>query len=356
MMSQLTLPLIDQMPLRIGRRFSLHQLEAMETLAALPDQSVQLLITDPPYESLERHRNTGTKARLKDFFDVVPNSYYPAFFEQCYRVLAKHSHIYIMCDYPTLFHIDPAMRAAGFYVWKALVWNKMRRGNGYHYPNSHEYIIFGEKGSVFGKHGTGPKRRNLNTNNFLDVLSHESLRGHNAWGEKHYITEKPLSLLEVLISESSQPGELVLDPFMGSGAVGHAALRIGRHFIGSDISPKSLAYANRRIQGLLEYEHDQAQQPYFKQDPMTDPFRLYLHQALDIAYWRKGLRAQNVADLFGVLKSDIMGFKAELPKYLQRSTIWRKCGLRSKEIVLLFGRGQELFSEPEARQILESAA
>jgi len=111
--------------------FSLSNLDAVAWLERLPSGSVSLAITDPPYESLEKHRAIGTTTRLKhskassnDWFAIFPNARFDELFTQLYRVLAKNSHLYLFCDPETMFVAKPAGERAGFKFWKPLIWDK----------------------------------------------------------------------------------------------------------------------------------------------------------------------------------------------------------------------------------------
>jgi site-specific DNA-methyltransferase (adenine-specific) len=214
----------------------LAQVDAVEWLRALPAASVDLVVTDPPYESLEKHRAIGTTTRLKhskassnDWFSIFPNARFPDLFREVHRVLRKDRHFYLFCDPETAFVAKPLAEAAGFKFWKPLVWDKKRIGMGYHYRSRYEFILFFEKG-----------KRKLNDLGTADII--ESPRVYNG-----YPTEKPVEVSEVLVGQSTQPGELVVDPFMGSGSVGVAALRCGRSFAGSDICAEAVAVACARL-------------------------------------------------------------------------------------------------------------
>ena len=88
-----------------GSSFGLSQLDAVEWLRGLPAESLDLLVTDPPYESLEKHRAIGTTTRLKvsaassnTWFQVFPNRRFPELFAEVHRVLKRDAHFYLMCD------------------------------------------------------------------------------------------------------------------------------------------------------------------------------------------------------------------------------------------------------------------
>ncbi|GIC75494.1 site-specific DNA-methyltransferase [Moritella sp. F3] len=214
----------------------LHKIDAVDWLKTLPDESVDLVITDPPYESLEKHRKIGTTTRLKksagssnQWFDIFPNSDFPALIEQIYRVLKKNSHFYLFCDQETMFVIKPIAEDFGFKFWKPIVWDKCAIGMGYHYRARYEFILFFEKG-----------KRKLQDLGMPDVLQEKRV-----W--RGYPTEKPVPLIEKLITQSSSIDDLVIDPFFGSGATLVAAANLGRKSEGADIAPSAHEFVNNRI-------------------------------------------------------------------------------------------------------------
>lgn len=227
------------MVLAVSALFDLARQDAVSWLRSLPAASVDLVITDPPYESLEKHRAVGTTTRLKhskassnDWFSIFPNDRFGDLFVEVYRVLKKNAHFYLFCDPETMFVAKPIAEASGFKFWKPLIWDKKRIGMGYHYRARYECILFFEKG----------KRRlaNLGTSDII-----EAPRVHNG-----YPTEKPVAVGEILVAQSSVPGDLVLDPFMGSGAFGVAAANSGRNFAGNDIGKDAYRIAKRRLTEL----------------------------------------------------------------------------------------------------------
>lgn len=245
--------------------------DAFELLADLDDASIDLTVTDPPYESLERHRVTatgrprGTTARLSEskgssnpWFGVLANADAPRLFAELYRVHRPRSHAYVLCDEPTAEVYKAAARDAGFWVWKSLIWVKVkadgspRLGMGYHWRNATERILFIEKRTRRQvEHAawsvrldpTG-KGRQLRRRGWGDVLAFEPIRGRGA--SAPYPTEKPVPLLARLVENSSAPAALadagtpadvVLDPFAGSGSTGWAARALGRRFVLGDVNP-----------------------------------------------------------------------------------------------------------------------
>lgn len=240
-------------------------MDALEFMAKIKDDSVDCIVTDPPYESLEKHRARGTTTRLKnskassnDWFDVVPNYYLKLFLDEAWRVLKKNTHMYIFCDDETSNVIerlvnglpgactisvdDPLTQAMitgnQFTWWKRIVWNKEAMGTGYHYRAKKENIVFLEKG-----------KRQLTSKSVPDFLDPEMLDALVSKKKiyRGYPTEKPPEISAVLIEQSTQPGERVIDPFCGSGSVGVAAVTLGRKFAGSDICAEAVDITKRRI-------------------------------------------------------------------------------------------------------------
>jgi site-specific DNA-methyltransferase (adenine-specific) len=216
--------------------FELAALDAVNWLRELPTESVDLVVTDPAYESLEKHRAVGTTTRLKhsksssnDWFRVFPNERFGELFAEVFRVLKPDTHFYLFCDAETMFITKPEAERAGFKFWKPLVWDKKMIGMGYHYRARYEFILFFEKG-----------KRRLNDLGVADIITEPRIH-------RGYPAEKPVKVSEIVISQSSQPGDVVADPFMGSGSVGEAALRLKRRFIGTDLNPDAVQLTGQRL-------------------------------------------------------------------------------------------------------------
>jgi site-specific DNA-methyltransferase (adenine-specific) len=234
--------------------------DAVEWLRQLPDASVDLVVTDPPYESLEKHRAVGTTTRLKhskassnDWFEIFPNTRFEDLFNEVWRVLKKNTHFYLYCDAETMFVAKPIAEQVGFKFWKPIVWDKKKIGMGYHYRARYEFVLFFEKG-----------KRKLNDLGIPDII--EAPRIYRG-----YPTEKPPEVSDVLITQSTVPGELVADPFMGSGSVGVAAVRSGRNFIGNDLCAEAVEITRARLVEAGAHDGDPLQG-----DEAADPRQLEL--------------------------------------------------------------------------------
>ena len=213
--------------------------DAVQWLKTLNDSSVDLFITDPPYESLEKHRAIGTTTRLKnsksssnEWFTIFPNSRFEELFREIYRVLKKGSHFYLFCDQETMFVAKPIAEKIGFKFWKPIVWDKCAIGMGYHYRARYEFILFFEKG-----------KRKINNLSTPDILEYKRV-----W--RGYPTEKPVELIEILIQQSSSPEEIVVDSFFGSGSTLIAANNLSRNYLGCDISDAAHEHFIKRINNI----------------------------------------------------------------------------------------------------------
>jgi site-specific DNA-methyltransferase (adenine-specific) len=191
--------------------------DARQFLPTLPDQSVDLIVTDPPYH-FERG---GTYFR--DWFDELDDDEWPAIFAELHRVLERNAHAYVFCDPRTLPIFNAAAHAAGFRVRDPLVWNKGSIGLGACWRPQYEFIAWYEKG-----------RRPGNRNNRPNLLTAPRVA-------RGYPTEKPVPLLTELIAQASRAGGLVLDPFCGSGNVGKAARDLRRRAVLCDVSSRVAA-------------------------------------------------------------------------------------------------------------------
>ena len=224
--------------------------DAFELLKSLPPESIDLVVTDPPYESLQLHRARGTTTRLTtNWFATVANERLPELLREVYRALRPDRHFYLFCDEVTADIVkqqqgvgvvrqpNGARRCScGFTYWKEIVWAKttldgakIRGGTGYHYRAASERILFFEKG-----------RRALNDLGIPDVLMapRAGVPGPAV---------KPGAVVRTLIEQSTQPGELVVDPFCGSGVAGVEARKLDRRFLLGDID---LAYLDPSLADL----------------------------------------------------------------------------------------------------------
>ena len=212
--------------------------DCLELMKDIPDESIDLVVTDPPYKTTSRGSSGGTGGILKEEInkrgkvfkhnDIEFNEWLP----ELYRVLKDTGHAYIMSNNKNLKNMLMEIENVGFNIYKTLIWAKNSPITNMYYMDSHEYIIFCRKG----------KAKRINNCGTKSVLNVDNPRN------KVHPTEKPVELMEVLITNSSQEGELVFDPFMGSGTTGVACLNTNRNFIGIELDETYFNIAKERIE------------------------------------------------------------------------------------------------------------
>lgn len=219
---------------------SVANVDYREFMERIRDASVDLVLTDPPYWTLDKWREVGTTTRLggnreeskrRGWFETIDKDGLEYLMREIYRILKPDRHAVVMCDGQTLRYLLP-MVDLGFSYVKPLVWDKAYSGMGYHFRCRHEYLVLFDKG----------KNRKPNDLSVADVFTHRPVRNG-------YPTEKPVALMEDIIKALTNEGEVVLDPFCGSGSTLVAAKKLGRQYIGNDISSDAFAITTNRLSG-----------------------------------------------------------------------------------------------------------
>ena len=218
---------------------------AIEFMKTLEDESVDLIVTDPPYKVTSRG-NAGSsggmmqtklsmQGKIFKHNDIKPIEYIPEF----YRLLKDGSHCYIMTNHINLQEMLNTATECGFHFIKSLIWNKGNKIMGQFYMSQFEYILFFRKG----------KGKKINKCGTADILNVPNKKTKGKDGKNIHDTEKPVELMKILIENSSQEGELVLDPFIGVGAVGIACKELNRDYIGIELDENYYNIACNRING-----------------------------------------------------------------------------------------------------------
>jgi DNA modification methylase len=203
--------------------------DAMRILKRLPSCSVDLVVTDPPYGD-----NTAYGWRRKRIFGNEHPLVALAALSECYRLLKKNASAYMFCGARHLpFLMAFFSGYTRFKVRDVLVWNKLTMGLGYAFRKQYECILVLEKGK--------PRYRNTK---MLNLLSYRKVRTD----EHPHV--KPLPLIKSLIEHSSDPGDVVLDPFLGSGTTALAARQLGRRFIGVEIDWRYCRIASEKLRSM----------------------------------------------------------------------------------------------------------
>jgi site-specific DNA-methyltransferase (adenine-specific) len=210
-----------------------HHLPAHDLLGLLPDESVDLILTDPPYGlNYSSGRNDWSGPIAGD--DVVPTSW----LAEAYRVMKNGSAIYIYSHWRTFGALQAAVIDAGFALKNMLVLHKSHHGMGDlagTYAPKHELVMYATKGRhllTFGE-----KR-------MADVMDVPIIFTR---AKRLHPCEKPVSWHLPFITHSSRVGNLVVDPFTGSGSVPAACIQTGRRFLAGDIDEACVQVARQRV-------------------------------------------------------------------------------------------------------------
>lgn len=199
----------------------------MEFLPRLGDGVARLVLTDPPY-------GIGLKSWSGERV-INDDAPYIWWLREAWRVLAPRSALFCFCRWDVEDTFKMAIEAAGFTIRNQAIWDKQTRGMGdtrRTLAPAHEVILFAAKGDF-----TWPAGRPSTM--FRFGLPPPRTRTHP--------TEKPVGLLTAIIAATTRPGDLVVDPFAGSGSTGEAAVRMGRSFWGCELDPAHARRARARI-------------------------------------------------------------------------------------------------------------
>jgi len=220
--------------------------DCLKVLPTIPSESIDLILTDPPYKMTPRG-NTGTtggmllkeinkKGKVFDNNDINISEWLP----ECYRILKESSHIYIMTNHINLHEYLNTIKNTGFHFIKSLIWNKGNKIMSPYYMSQFEYILFCRKGSA-------KKINNCGTSDIIDVPNKKEKKD----GKNLHDTEKPIELMRILIENSTKENDVVLDPFMGIGSAIIASKYSNRKSIGIEISKEYFDIAKNRIESTL---------------------------------------------------------------------------------------------------------
>ena len=235
---------------------NLYNGDCLEILSTLPDESVDLIATDPPYPTTSRgnagnsggmlQKDINMKGKVFEYNSIHCSEYAAEF----YRVLKEGSHCYVMTNHINLIEMlnrftdlrtdvekTQGVKQYGFHFTKSLIWDKGNKIMGQYYMSQFEYILFFRKG----------KAKKINNCGTSDILSIPNKKTKDENGQNIHDTEKPVGLMEILINNSTQPDDVVLDPFMGSGSTGVACVNTGRRFIGIELDEQYFNIAQDRI-------------------------------------------------------------------------------------------------------------
>ena len=247
--------------------------DCIEVMNNLPECSVDLIFADPPYNlqlKADLHRPDNSKVdAVDDHWDqfdsfAVYDQFTRDWLKAARRILKPHGAIWVIGSYHNIFRVGTALQDAGYWILNDVVWRKsnpMPNFRGKRFTNAHETMIWASKaeGSKYTFNYEALKAMNegiqMRSDWVLPICTgHERLKDEN--GDKAHPTQKPESLLHRVLLGTTNPGDVVLDPFFGTGTTGAVAKMLGREFIGIEREESYRKVAQKRIDKVHKYDSE----------------------------------------------------------------------------------------------------
>jgi modification methylase len=272
--------------------------DCIELMQSLPEASVDMVFADPPYNlqlggELLRPDHSKVDAvdddwdKFSDFagYDLFTRAWLAA----ARRLLKPDGTLWVIGSYHNIFRIGTALQDQGYWLLNDVIWRKtnpMPNFRGKRFTNAHETMIWAARDRQHKKY-TFNYGAMKELNEGLQMRSDwllplctggERLKGED--GKKAHPTQKPEALLFRCITAASNPGDVILDPFFGTGTTGAVAKRLGRHFIGLERDPGYAAVARKRIANVRKLaDEDLSQKPSKRSEPRI-PFGVLIESGL----------------------------------------------------------------------------
>src|SRR5580765_224246 len=271
--------------------------DCIEAMRSLADGSVDLVFADPPYNmqlggELTRPDQSvvdGVDDEWDKFADFATyDAFTRAWLAEARRVLKPNGAIWVIGAYHNIFRVGAAMQDADFWILNDIVWRKtnpMPNFRGTRFTNAHETLIWCSKSEK--ARYTFNYRAMKALNDDLQMRSDwvlpicaggERVKGED--GSKAHPTQKPEALLYRILLACTKPGDVVLDPFFGTGTTGAVARRLGRRWIGIEREPAYVSVARQRIDSTLPLDESAMQTVTDKRDQPRVAFGVLVENGL----------------------------------------------------------------------------
>jgi site-specific DNA-methyltransferase (adenine-specific) len=242
--------------------------DCIEEMKKMPDECVDLIFADPPYfmqTEGELLRNDGTKFQgVEDSWDKFSDyqeydNFCNNWLKECKRILKKDGSIWVIGAFQNIYRLGYIMQNMGFWILNDVIWSKPNAApnfSGTRFKNSHETMLWCTKDKKAKYTFNYKTMKYLNNDkqqkSVWDIgicIGNERLKDEN--GKKVHSTQKPSKLLYNIILSSSKPGDIVFDPFFGTGTTGAIAKLTGRNFIGVEKDENYICNAKKRIDNVI---------------------------------------------------------------------------------------------------------
>ncbi|WP_419798017.1 MAG: site-specific DNA-methyltransferase [Terasakiella sp.] len=241
--------------------------DCIEMMNSLPEKSVDLIFADPPYNlqlggDLHRPNNTKVDA-CDDHWDQFDSfkaydDFSKAWLKAARRILKDDGTIWVIGSYHNIFRVGVTLQDLGYWMLNDVIWRKtnpMPNFRGRRFTNAHETMIWCSKSEKAKYNFNYEAMKAFNDDvqmrsDWLLPICNGGERLKDDAGQKAHPTQKPESLLYRVIMASSKPGDVVLDPFFGTGTTGAVAKKLGRNFIGLERETDYIKVAEKRIKAI----------------------------------------------------------------------------------------------------------
>jgi len=239
----------------------------IEVLEEFPEKSVDLIFADPPYNLQLRNElwrpNMTLVDAVNDDWDKFDgfqayDAFSKAWLSACRRVLKDTGSIWVIGSYHNIFRIGTIMQDLGYWTLNDVIWiktNPMPNFRGVRFTNAHETLIWASKSEgskyTFNHHAMRSVNDDLQMRSDWVLAICTGSERIKVDGKKAHSTQKPEALLYRVILSSSNPGDIVLDPFMGSGTTAAVAKKLHRQWVGIEMEENYIKIANERIDAVM---------------------------------------------------------------------------------------------------------
>ena len=271
--------------------------DCVAVMNSLPQDSVDLIFADPPYNLQlkgDLHRPDSSKVDAVDndwdkfsSFKIYDN-FTSSWLKAAHRILKPNGAIWVIGSYHNIFRVGAKLQDHGYWILNDVVWRKtnpMPNFRGMRLTNAHETLIWAAKSekSKYTFNYEAMKAMNEGIQMRSDWVipicnGHERLK--NKDGEKAHPTQKPEALLHRIIVSTTNPGDIILDPFFGSGTTGAVAKKLGRNFIGIEQEESYRITASRRIKETRKYDNEVLEVTQSKRAEPRVPFGQLVERGL----------------------------------------------------------------------------
>lgn len=271
--------------------------DSIEQMKKLPDNSIDVIFADPPYNMQlggDLHRPDNTKVdAVNDAWDkfsdfTAYDDFTVEWMNQARRILKENGTMWVIGSYHNIFRVGAKIQDLGFWILNDIVWvktNPMPNFRGTRFTNAHETLIWCAKSEKSKYTFNYDSMKNFNDGLQMRSDWHVPIclgaeRLKDETGKKVHTTQKPEALLYRIILASTNPGDVILDPFFGTGTTGAVAKKLGRHYIGIERDENYIKYAQKRLDAITQIADDTALEPANKKAEPRIPFGSVIEHGL----------------------------------------------------------------------------